>query len=161
MHVRLPAHRAGSFDRVHGPECVEWACRARSGQIRCRPGQFIATQAALLLVVMTRCELSGDDSFLNRHARLRASAKKINIKNPGESYQAFLGFYVDSFQDACFAVDRCDSPEGAFHLFNDDLPIFEGDKNDPELVLLKSLARTNPIGKSSLNQVKIPLPTIL
>jgi len=30
--MKLPARRAGPFDRAHGPEYVERACRALAGQ---------------------------------------------------------------------------------------------------------------------------------
>jgi hypothetical protein len=39
--VKLPAHSAGPFDRAHGPEYVEWASRARSGEQDASKGSVI------------------------------------------------------------------------------------------------------------------------
>jgi hypothetical protein len=39
--VKLPAHRAGPFGKAHGPEYIEWASRARSGEADTSHGSFI------------------------------------------------------------------------------------------------------------------------
>jgi len=45
--VKLPAHGAGPFDPAlrgtHGPEYVEWASRARSGEPDASKGNFVCT----------------------------------------------------------------------------------------------------------------------
>jgi hypothetical protein len=39
--VKLPTHRVGPFDRAHGPEYVEWASLARSGEPKASKGNIV------------------------------------------------------------------------------------------------------------------------
>jgi len=102
-----------------------------------------------------------NDPLFYRKTRLLDSAEKIDVRNLGESRPTCFGFDVSFFEDALFAVDRDNCPIRAPDSFNDNLPVFQSDQKNSELVFLEFLLRINSISVFLLNPRQLLLLAIL